>query len=298
MKKVFMFSAIAALMIGMASCGGSTTTSNGNNSGDNAALEDYEKNTTNLPWNFPDYIKNEGLAEGQNVLSIHSFHFKFDEAQNPADETYIFYNGTLEKIGDTVSTIKGIGSNEDMPNSVIIPIPQGQTAKVGDIVLTWWQSGSGMERAIVTDASDPKSPKVVYLDMDWKEDGTGSANKHADEQLKPNTFVVLKNNEWQPGAQVYIPDDSNTVIGTLICCNDEKVLISGFAGKISAYYRQYCKIVPTEQNLNVGDNVMAEWVGSFRSGYKVKKIDKKNGRVWVEGDFGEEIKSILDVVKE
>ena len=294
MKKVFMLSAIAILMFGLASCGGNKTT-DGEDSGDNATLEDYDKNTTNFPWNFPEGIKNEGLKEGQTVLSLHTFHYKFDEANKPYDETYIFYNGKLENLGDPVSTIDG---EEGIQNSVIIPIPEGQTAKEGDIVLTWWQSGSGMQRAIVTVASDPTAPKVAYLDMDWKDDGTGFANKHADEQLKPNTFVVLNNNEWKPGAQVYIPDDNDTKFGTLICCNDEKVMILGFAGKIEVFYRQYCKLVPTVQDLNVGDEVMAVWVSSFKSGYKIKKIDKKNGRVWVENDFGEEIKSILEVVKE
>ena len=107
-----------------------------------------------------------------------------------------------------------MGQDIEMPNALIIPIPQGQTAKKGDIVLTWWQSGSGMERAIVTDDSNPASPKVCYLDMDWKDDGKGFANDHNNEQLRPNTFTVLKNNEWQPGAQVTVNADGSYKIFT------------------------------------------------------------------------------------
>lgn len=298
MRFLFLLVTISFLFVGMTSCALKKTDNQANNdqnfTEENLGIEDFDKNTTDFPWNFPEGIENEGLKEGQTVLSIHTFYQnKLKESKDPSEDTYIFYNGTLDKLGNPTSTVSG---NEGIPNSVIIPIAEGQTAKVGDIVLTWWQSGSGLQRAIVTDASDPTSPKVVYLDLDWKDDGKGFANEHANEQLKPNTFVVLDNNEWQPGAQVVIPDDGYR-FGTLISCNDEKVLISGFAGKISVYYKAYCKLVPTVQNINVGDEVKAVWVSSFSDGYKVTKVDKKNGRVWVDNGSGEEIKSVLEVIK-
>ena len=44
---------------------------------------------------------------------------------------------------------------------------------------------------------------------------------------------------------------------------------------------------------------MANFVGSFKTGYKVTKIDKKIGRVWTTDSYGEtKIFSILDVLKE
>ena len=183
-----------------------------------------------------------------------------------------------------------------MPNSVVIPIPEGQTAKKGDIVLTWWQSGSGMQRAIVTDDSNPKQPKVCYLDLDYKDDGKGFANEHANEQLKPNSFVVLKDGAWEPGQTVTTTDHKNLI---LINCNDDLVLCSGFAGKIGAYYRQYCSIVPLKQNLQPGDQIRADFVGEFKDGATVKKVDESIGRVWITDSFGsEKVLSILDVYKD
>ena len=41
----------------------------------------------------------------------------------------------------------------------------------------------------------------------------------------------------------------------------------------------------------------AEWVGKYRSGYKVEKVDMKIGRVWVEKDGDVEVKSIAEVTK-
>ena len=42
---------------------------------------------------------------------------------------------------------------------------------------------------------------------------------------------------------------------------------------------------------------MVVWVGSFKEGYKVTKIDRKIGRVWVERDGMKKIVNILQVVK-
>ena len=109
--------------------------------------------------------------------------------------------------GEKASKVKAVVDVDEVPNSLLIPIYKGATAKKGDIVLTWWQSGSGMERAIVTDDSDPTQPKVHYLDLSYKGDGSGFAEKHDNEQLKPNSFVVLNDGEWQPGAPLAVKDD-------------------------------------------------------------------------------------------
>ena len=251
-----------------------------------------------FPWDFPEGTKNPGLAEDQTVLSIQSFYPNaLKEKANPANETYIFYNAVLTSVGDTKSTVRYFGEDIEMPNAVIIPIPADQQAKKGDIVLTWWQTGSGMQRAIVKDASNPAAPKVDYLDLSYKEDGTGFANEHANEQLKPNTFVVLKDGEWQPGAQVVVSGDGSFDVGTLISCTDDKVLLKCFAGKIRVFKKSACKVIPLDQRLKAGDEVMSIFAGSLKTGYKVKKVDEKIGRVWVEGGFGDDIVNILEVYK-
>ncbi|MBO7653225.1 MAG: hypothetical protein J6S84_11020 [Bacteroidales bacterium] len=307
MRKNILFAAV--LSLAMAGCGGVTTHSinlQENNENNTEASEeektDLEKaiEASDFPWYFPEEAKNEGLAEGQAVLSIHSFYpSKLKESNDPSEETYIFYNATLKSIGEKSSVVTSMGQDIEMPNALIIPIPQGQTAKKGDIVLTWWQSGSGMERAIVTDDSNPSSPKVCYLDMDWKDDGKGFANEHNNEQLRPNTFVVLKDGAMQPGAQIVVTGDGSYKIYTLINPTDKYLLVSGFAGKITSLYTDACKIVPLNQDIKVGDEVMGNFVGGFKTGYKVTKIDKKIGRVWTTDPYGgTEILSILDVYKE
>ena len=65
------------------------------------------------------------------------------------------------------SEIQFISERKKVPNAYIVAIPPKQTAKKGDIILTWWQSGSGMNRAIVIDDTDASTPVVRYLDIDF-----------------------------------------------------------------------------------------------------------------------------------
>lgn len=302
MKKTFILAIALPLAFALTNCGGSSKDNkkdnNENQQPETEVIEtEPEVKEPAFPWDFPEGIQNEGLAEGQEVLSIHSFYPSALEKENPANETFIFYHAKLSSIGDTKSTVKYFGEDIEMPNSLIIPLPEGQTAKKGDIVLTWWQTGSGMERALVTDASDPTSPKVNYLDMDYKDDGKGFANEHANEQIKPNTFVVLKDGEWQPGAQIVVSGDGSYEVGTLISSSNDKVLLKCFAGRIKVFKKADCIVVPQHQNLKPGDEVMAIFTSSLKDGYKVKKVDEKIGRVWVEGGFGDAIVSILEVYK-
>lgn len=303
MKKHLFFAIALPLAMTLSSCGNNSPKEKKTDTGNTEPAatevvetpEPEEAKEPGFPWNYPEGIKNGNLEEGQYVLSIHSFYpSKLIESENPANETYIFYSATLSTVGDTKSSVKYFGDDIEMPNSLIIPIPKEQTAKKGDIVLTWWQSGSGLQRAIVTDASNPTMPKVNYLDLSYKDDGTGFANDHANEQLKPNSFVVLNNGEWQPGAQIIT---SSNEAGTLISCTDDKVLVSGFAGKIAVYRRSDCKVIPSNQNLKAGDEVMAIFTSSYNTGYTVKKVDQKIGRVWVEKNGDVKVLSLLEVYK-
>ncbi|MBO4372033.1 MAG: hypothetical protein J5826_03790 [Bacteroidales bacterium] len=305
MKKTTIFVCATALAFTAAACGGAQ---NNNAQTEEQTEQQPTKETVEetapakekgaFPWDFPEGTTNPGMEAGQTVLSCHSFYpSKIMESDEPENETYIFYSGELKTVGEAKSTVKGIGSDAEMPNSLIIPIPKGQKAKKGDIVLTWWQSGSGMKRAIVTDASKPDQPKVDYLDMDWTEDGKGFANSHADEQLKPNSFVVLNNNEWTPG-QTVIDEGNGDKMYTIISVTDTQVLGCGFAGKISVLDRSTCKLIPLKQDLKAGDTVKGEFVGSLSDGFQVVKVDEKIGRVWVKDNFNsDKILSILQVLK-
>ena len=293
---------MAALMAAALIAGTACSAKKGGESTDEMAADSLQNteeatNTSKAyPWDFPEGIALENPEEGQYVLSPYTFYPKALTKNDPASETLIFYSTTLTKYGDTHSVV---ANNVEMPNSLVILLPKGLKARVGDVLLTWWQSGSVLQRAIVTDASDPEQPRVMYLDLKYGENG--SANEHANEQLKPSSFDVLRDGEWQPGAAIAAFDGRKWREGVLIHATDDRVLMLGFAASIKAYPRADCRLIPLNQNLKVGDEVMAIFVGSFTSGYKITRIDRRIGRIWVKDmeheNEQEEALSILQVVK-
>lgn len=295
MKKLLFLVAAASISFAFAACGNTT----GGNDSDSLATDSLAGGETAVaevdpfPWDFPQAITLEDAEVGAYALSCYTFYpSAIEEGEDLTKECLIFYSGKLSDITEETTKVDG----KEMPNALVIPIPAGQTAKKGDVLLTWWQSGSGMKRAYVVDDSDPTQPVVQYLDMDWKEEGDGFANKFQD-QLKPNSFMQVPDGEWVPGAQVAHFDGSEWEIGILIHATEDKVLCSGWSSKVFAYDKSECKLVPANESLSAGDAVMAEFVGSYSEGYTVKKVDKSIGRVWVEKNGDEKILSVLQVTK-
>ena len=275
----FLFSGLLVFML--ASCGGSTNTNSTDDDADTTEVvvtEDGELAPGMIPWDFPTV----GITAnaGDNILCPG---FKMYEEslaeENPLEETYIFYTYKMVATGDVESEIEfTFDGNQMMPNSMIIPIPAGQTAAKGDIVLTWWQSGSGMQRAIITDDSDPAQPKAVYLDLSidmQTDDETGEIGA----TLEANSFVKITD-PWQPGNLIAAKDGDSYNSVQIIRVADGKVLTLGFAGKIKVYNKSDCKPVPIVPNVKAGDQVWAVFVGGFGE-YEVVRVDKEMGLVYV-----------------
>lgn len=297
MKKVFLSFAIAAVAaVTMASCGNKST-QNTDGQDSTAVAEETPQISPMGSWDFPEGSAIANAEEISVVLFPNSWKSDIDEGKDPATDTHIYYNCDFVKAGDVQSTIKHFSDEYEIPNSLIIPFYKGATAKKGDIVLTWWQSGSGMQRAIVVDAANPAEPKVHYLDLSFKGDGTGFAEKHDNETLKPNSFIVVKNGEWMSGVEVVITEGTEENLGVIINVADDKVLYRGFAGKVKVAKKSDCRLLPLNPGVAAGQTVKAEFVGKLRPDYKVKKVDAVKGRVWVERDGNEEVKSFLEVSK-
>jgi hypothetical protein len=193
-------------------------------------------------------------------------------------QTFIFYAATMISPGPAESTIKDLmGKEEVIPNSLIVPIRKGEKARPGDIVLSWWQSGSGMQRAYVVKGGTPTEPKVMYLDMDY--DNPSGCGKKVD-TLKPDSFHLLKA-PFEPGTAVAVKDGSSYNPGIVIHVSGDKVLLVGSAGTMSVSTKSACTPFPIKlPGLKPGDDVMFFHYGSLRKG-KVKKIDNAIGRVHV-----------------
>ena len=236
------------------------------------------------------------VEKGQTVLTPSYYQEYLQEDKDLSKRTYVFYSAEVTEPGVGSTKVDHIGKEYDVPNALIIPLPSDATAKVGDILLTWWQSGSGLKRAIVTDASDPKAPTVSYLDLSWSIKNGDVKKFKEDEKIKPGTFRVLKEGEWAPGMQVAYEEEGQKKAGYIISLTDDKVLISGFAGHIYVAKRSDCKLISLKPSFKPGDKVFGVYVDSYEDKFTVKKFDKKNGRVWLEDNRNTTcIKNILEV---
>jgi hypothetical protein len=195
--------------------------------------------------------------------------------------TFIYYTSTMTEPGEYQSKVKRLsGTDMEIPNAMIIPIKSGQTAKVGDILLTWWQSGSGMQRSIVVDGGSAEEPNVRHLDLDL--DNPSGVGKRVD-TLKANSFHHLTD-EWQVGTAVACKSDSRYEHGLITATTDDKVLTIGFAGRMKVQDKASCVSLPIRPKVKSGQQVWVEHMGGFTEA-TVKRVDAKIGRVFAEYEF-------------
>ncbi len=269
MKRLAVLLSLSSLVL--SGCIGSPAATPATTPAPTAAVVPVAAPEGSVPFDYPVIASTTGVM-GDNVLTVTS-------ALKGKDDTYIYYNAVMSAPGTNVSKVKSFGSELSIPNSMIIPLPKGEKVKKGDIVLTWWQSGSGMERAIVTGGTATQ-PTVRYLDMD--------ANSSSDKEdtLQPDTFVKIADG-WNAGVTVGCMDATSTNYGKyqILNATDSKVLVGGWAGSIKTFDRSKCFVVPVVPTVKVGDSVYIPNYGSFTAG-KVKKVDAALGRVTVTYSFG------------
>lgn len=235
---------------------------------------------------FEDFPKVDTTAkEGQYVL-VPSYNWIKDAAEKGIDSTsFIWYVQKLAAVDKENSEVQFMSERKKVPNAYIIAIAPGQKAKKGDIVLTWWQTGSGMQRAIVVDDKDPIAPIVRYLDIEYdnpakSRDGVTTIGK-MDEKIVPDSFAKVK--EFDPGTTVAVQDGANLKAVTVIRVAGDKVLALEGVGKLKVYPKSACKAVPVTPSVKEGARVKVPFVGTFKDA-TVTKVDAAIGRVFVKFD--------------
>lgn len=279
------------LLIGLLclwSCGSSNNTniqegdslteidSNKQTSLNNNAASPKQRKPGEIPLDFP--LVNTTAKANEYVLAPRLQWIEDGFAKGKDQMVLIFHSREMIAPGEVESKLKSIGKEASMPNSMIIPIPKGEKANKGDVVLTWEQNrGSSMRTAIVTEASNPASPKIQYLDTPYIKDTPS-------DQTKPNTFVVLRR-PWQAGSYLAVKEDVGHNYAQIIRLEGEKVLTVGFTGKVKVYHRNDCIPIPIRPDVKPGDKVHVVRIAAFIEGV-VQKVDYTIGRVFVETEFG------------
>lgn len=243
-----------------------------------------QEKTNAWPWDFPQNVKID-VELGQTVLSCQGHYFSaVKKNEDLTKSTLIWYNTSVDKVGDGTITVSKFGETREVPNALIVPLKKGEKAEKGDILLTWWQGGSGMERAIVIDDKIPTEPTAVFLDLYWPDDPKDPKveERAKGRQLEPNSFSVLTEGKWESGAQVAYREDGEWKSGILMQIDGDKLLLSGWASKLVAVDKDVCKLVPFKEKIKKGDKVWCEWLDYYKPNYIVEKIDQKLGHVWIK----------------
>lgn len=229
-----------------------------------------------IPFEFPQVPMT--APKGSYVLAPPRAWIDAGLEKEAGKQTYIYYGGWLREPGPAASEIETLAKQMAViPNALIIPIPPGAHARPGQIVLTSWASGTGMQRAIVVEGGSETTPTVRYLDMSL--DSPTGWGKKAD-KLAENTFVVLE----EPGAvgtTAACKEGSHRMRYIVTAIRGDHLLGYGFAGKIAAFKRDDCQFVPLRSRIKDDEHVFVPVVGRYVRG-KVGRIDPELGRLWAK----------------
>jgi hypothetical protein len=159
----------------------------------------------------------------------------------PYKGSAIYYKKEVVSSKAKSSVIKFV-EEADIDHRFVIPIPKGQKAKKGDIIVTWLQTdlrgtSPNLIRAIVTDDSDPTMPKVIYLNEKLTDE------KFPEYKIAANSFFVLKE-DFMPGATVAAKGKFGMDCFVIVSVKNDKLLIKSGSGQLSVNNKSECTLMP------------------------------------------------------
>jgi len=227
-----------------------------------------------IPFEFPE-VRTPAL-QGDYVLAPPRAWIDAGLEKGADKQTYIYYGGWMQRPGAAVSEVETLAKNVSLiPNALIIAIPRGQAAVPGEVVLTSWASGTGMQRALVVDGGTKESPSVRYLDMSL--DNPSGWGKRAD-TLAPNTFKKLST-PGEVGTTAACKEGGHRMRYIVTARQGGRLLGYGFAGKITAFAEADCVFLPLKPRFEEDAVVFVPVVGRYTKA-KVLRVEAHLGRVW------------------
>jgi hypothetical protein len=209
-----------------------------------------------------------------------------------------FLLGELTAKGDKESTINTAPVSETVPNSGIVVIPKGQKVKVGDIVAGKW--AVNLNRAIITDASNPKAPKATFIGLPWDLKIEGDDKKTPAGQyeftLKENEFMVITK-DYAPSSCCAVKKNGSYQLMKVFSSTADMVL-GTIRIDFTAVKKADCVPFPLKTNFKVGEEIWAvSKFGTIEKG-TVKAVNAKMGRYTVTfSPTREDVVSFGEVIK-
>ncbi len=190
-------------------------------------------------------------------------------------QPFVFLAATMLEPGQDASVVGTKSGRRDLvPNALIVPLG-GRAAKVGDLVVTSWHSGSGLQRALVTDARDALRPTVRYLDLPL-DSPTGWGRRT--EAVAAGAFRVLE--PGAPGSTLACKSGKEWSRQVVISAVGDARLVVGFAGRLAVVKKADCRALALRPRLELGKEVFAPVRGLFVRA-KLLGLDADSGRATV-----------------
>jgi hypothetical protein len=207
----------------------------------------------------------------------------------------VFYGARLSGAGPERSNVAfAAGAVHSIPNALVIAVPAKASAAVGDIVLTDWGRGAGMQRAIVVGAEDPFSPKVRYLDLPFLHP---SGHAELEDTLPPASFRRVEK-AGDVGSTAVCRQGAKRTRQLVIRPLDDGFVGYSFSRRVSVWHKQQCEWLDVRRQRLPGERVSVPVMGRY-SPARLVKVDAPSGTAQAEhtarGEKREETFALVDI---
>lgn len=223
------------------------------------------------------------VIKDQYVLAPSKANYDSALVNGLSSSIFVFYPRKVIVNSKDSVTLKQIGDTVTLPSSLVIPLSENAKATKGDIVLTWWQSGTGMQRAIALNKDTSTTPTVYYLDNQYSFYSKATDINFWIDTLKPNSFIVLDDN-LSSGKSIYVKKDYFSVFYTVINQTADSVLALSWAGLLEVFANNEFFEIDINQQFSIGDSVFTPYYGTYTKGV-VKEIWPDIGKITVDVFF-------------
>ncbi len=175
---------------------------------------------------------------------------------------FVFYpRKVLKNEGEKV-IVDEYGDSVVIPASLVIDLQKNKKVAKADIVLTWWQKATGMQRAIVLNRDSTSTPVVYYLDNMTTPPKNQQQFILNIDTLIPNSFRVVNFDSICPG-RAFATDDDKRQFYIVINSVGDSVLGLSWAGTLKSFDKKNCVFATPPETLDTGEMVFVPYVGNY-----------------------------------
>ncbi len=232
-----------------------------------------EKKTTNIFLTIHNKIE---VSKGDLVLAPSQATYDTALSKGLKTTLFVFYPRKVISQKGNYIYLDEYGDTSKMPKSLVIPLDKDKKVSKGQFLLTWWQKGTGMQRAIVLGKNPTLTPIVYYFDNQYSYISPLKNINYWIDTLQANSFLVLKDS-LMPGTTVKKAEAYSPVY-IVISFDNKKIIGLNWAGNIEILDRKKCIFPKIYKQLQKNDSIEMPYVGLYAKG-KIISIWKDIGKL-------------------